>query len=76
VAARVAYGLMLQPGVKLMDIHATIAHEQIDETLAELMQVSEHLKVIVKMLEAAYVRVLAAACAHKVAGGEFKYNAA
>lgn len=72
IAARLAYGTMLQSRTDLIKMHSTISHEHVDELVAELSQTSEELKLIVQMLDAAYARVLAAACAHKAAGGKFK----
>jgi hypothetical protein len=74
VSARLAYATVLQSRAKLIEMHKTMNHEDVDELMAGLAQAFEKFKMIAAMIDTAYVRILAAGERHALNGGKFKFR--
>jgi hypothetical protein len=72
VTCRIAYLTMLKSRDELIALHTKMKHNLVDELMADLAATCEQLKSLAMMTDAAYLRVLASACAHKVAKGKFR----
>ena len=71
VACRLAYAIMLMPRDELIAMHGKAEHKVINAMMGNLDETAEWLKGLVAMLDGAYARVLASACAYNVKGGKF-----
>jgi hypothetical protein len=63
IAARFAYATMLMSRKRMIEFHAETDHEQVDQLLASFMNTAEFLKHVVRMMEAAQLRLVATGCA-------------
>lgn len=71
VACRMAYAIMLMPRDELIAMHGKADHNDVDKMMGGMMASAEWMKGVVRMLDLAYVRMLASASAHNVKGGKF-----
>jgi hypothetical protein len=72
VSCRIAYGVMLMERDKLIAMHRNIDYEHVDKMMANLSETAEWLKATPRMVEMAYLRVLASAAAAHTQGIKFK----
>jgi hypothetical protein len=63
IAARFAYGAMCMSRKQMIEFHANVDHEQVDQLLASFLDTAEFLKHVVRMMEAAQARLIATGCA-------------
>lgn len=70
--SRAAYAIMCRTKEQLVQSHSEMEHELVDNLMGGLADTGEKLKALAHMVETAYVRILASASAHSVAGGKFK----
>ncbi len=61
VAARMSYAVMLMEKKALVAMHGKVEHQHVDTMMGQMMDSAEMLKGVAKMIEAAYLRVLAGA---------------
>jgi hypothetical protein len=71
VACRIAYAIMLMPRDELIATHGKADHKIVDKMMGSIKENAEWLKGVVRMLDLAYLRVLASASAYNQAGGKF-----
>lgn len=71
VTGRLAYSIMLRTRDELIDMHTKVDHDTVDALMTDLADGLEILKGIAAMIDGAYMRTLAAACALQVRGGKF-----
>jgi hypothetical protein len=62
---------MLKDRENLIAMHGKVDHEHVDALMADLANTGERLKELVQMVESAYGRILASACAAEARGIEF-----
>jgi hypothetical protein len=72
IGCRLAYGLMLRTRNQLIAMHGEVEHEHVDEMMGHLAETEEWLKATARMVEMAYLRVLASAAAAYTKGIKFK----
>ena len=72
VGCRVAYGVMPMTRKRLIDMHGSVDHGHVDQMMANLAGTAEWLKATARMVETAYLRVLASAAAAHTQGIKFK----
>lgn len=70
--SRAAGALMQMTKTDLIEMHTKLEHEAIDALMAGLLDTTERMKALAKIADCAYLRVLASAAAHNLAGGKFK----
>jgi hypothetical protein len=71
IGCRLAYSIMLRTRAQLVAMHANLDHEKVDELMGHLAEAEEWLKATARMVEMAYLRVLASAAAAHVQGIKF-----
>lgn len=71
VPLRFAYATMLKTKEELIAMHGKAEHDHVDKLMANWAETAEWLKSLVRMLDLAYLRTMAAAAAHNQAGGKF-----
>jgi len=72
VGCRLAYGVMLMTRKRLIDMHGSVDHGHVDQMMGHLAEAEEWLKATARMVEMAYLRVLASAAAAHTQGIKFK----
>jgi hypothetical protein len=64
VPARLACAVVFRTRDELIDMYDKVDYEEVDKMMTSISEASEGLKQILTMLDAAYIRLLAAASAH------------
>jgi len=72
VPARMAYAVMTTSRDELIAGHGNVDHKHFDAMMTNFVETSEWLKSVAAMIEHAYLRILASACAYNLKGGKFK----
>lgn len=71
--SRIACQIMTRSKAELIESHKKVDHEAMDTLMGGLLDTCEKLKALARLVDAAYVRLLASASAHFMAGGKFKH---
>ncbi len=69
---RIAGQIMTRTKADLIESHKKLDHNTMDKLMAGLLDTCEKLKALASLVDAAYLRLLASASAHFMAGGKFK----